>query len=56
MPYSKITVFAVETSGVLDMDSELEMYFSGVGKVTFEFTGACDIEGIGQCISTYVLE
>ena len=33
MPYSKITVFSVETSGVLDMDSELEMYFSGVGKV-----------------------
>ena len=56
MPYSKITVFSVETSGVLDMDSELEMYFSGVGKVTFEFTGACDIEAIGQCISTYVLE
>lgn len=56
MPYSKITVFSVETSGVLDMDSELEMYFSGVGKVTFEFTGTCDIEAIGQCISTYVLE
>jgi hypothetical protein len=37
MPYSKISVFSVETAGVLDLDSELEMYFSGVGKVKFEF-------------------
>ena len=32
MPYSKIVVYSIETSGVLDMDSELELYFSGVGK------------------------
>ena len=56
LPYSKVIAYSIETAGVLDMDSELEMYFSGVGKVTFEFTGACDIEAIGQCISTYVLE
>ena len=31
MPYSKIQVYSVETSGVLDMDSELELWFSGVG-------------------------
>lgn len=55
MPYKKISVFSVETSGVLDMDSELELYFSGVGKVKFEFTGASDIVQIGQVISKYVL-
>ena len=32
MPYSKISVFSVETSGVLDLDSELEMYFPGWAK------------------------
>lgn len=56
MPYSKISVFSVETSGVFDMDSELELYFSGVGRVKFEFTGASDIVAIGQAISTYVLK
>ncbi len=56
MPYSKVSVFSVETSGTLDLDSELELYFSGVGKVTFEFTGASDIVAIGQAISRYVLK
>ncbi len=56
LPYSKISAFSIETSGVFDMDSELEMYFSGLGKVKFEFTGASDIVAIGQAISTYVLQ
>jgi len=55
MPYSKISVFSVETSGVLDLDSELEMYFSGVGKVKFEFTGESDILTIGNIIGQYAL-
>ena len=55
MPYSKISVFSVETSGTFDFDSELEMYFSGVGKVRFEFTGASDIIRIGQIISSFTL-
>ena len=55
MPYSKVQVFSVETAGVLDMDSELEIYFSGLGKVKFEFSGANDIVQIGQTIGTYVL-
>ena len=55
LPYSKIQVFSVETSGVFDLDSELEMYFSGLGKVKFEFTGASDIVKIGQLISSFIL-
>lgn len=55
MPYAKITVFSVETSGVLDLDSELEMYFSGVGKVKFEFSGNSDIVKIGKIIAEYTL-
>jgi hypothetical protein len=56
MPYSKISVFSVETAGVFDLDSELEMYFSGVGKVRFEFTGKSDIVKIGQVIGQYALK
>lgn len=55
IPYSKVQVFSVETSGVLDMDSELELYISSVGKIKFEFTGASDIVRIGQIIGNYVL-
>lgn len=55
LPYSKIQAFSVETSGTLDLDSELELYFSGLGKVRFEFTGASNIVEIGRIISQYIL-
>lgn len=55
LPYSKVSAFSVETSGVIDLDSELELYFSGVGKVKFEFTGQSDIVQIGRLISSYIL-
>lgn len=55
MPYAKIQVFSVETAGVFDLDSELELYFSGIGKVKFEFSGGSDIVQIGKIIGEYVL-
>ncbi len=55
LPYSKIQVFSVETAGVFDVDSELELWFSGVGLVKFEFTGESDIVKIGQIIGSYIL-
>ena len=33
LPYSKVQAFSVETAGVIDLDSELELYFSALGKV-----------------------
>lgn len=56
MPYSKIQVFSIETAGVLDLDSELELYFSGVGKVRFEFSGSSDIIQIGKIIGEFSLK
>lgn len=55
LPYSKIQAFSVETAGVIDLDSELELYFSGLGQVRFEFTNRANITGICQIISSYVL-
>ena len=55
LPYAKIQAFSVETSGVFDLDSELELYFSGLGKVKFEFTGSSNIVAIGQTISQFIL-
>lgn len=56
LPYDKISAFSVETAGVLDMDAELEMYFSGLGKVKFEIIGSANIVQIGQAIGKYVLK
>lgn len=56
LPYSKVSAYSIETAGVLDLDSELEMYFSGLGKVRFEFSGASDIVAIGKFISEYILK
>jgi hypothetical protein len=55
LPYSKIQAFSIETSGVFDLDSELELYFSGLGKVKFEFKADCDITEIGKMISNCIL-
>ncbi|WP_040196669.1 PH domain-containing protein [Candidatus Soleaferrea massiliensis] len=55
LPYRKVQVFAIETSGVFDMDSELELYFSGLGKVKFELTGGSNVSEICRVIGEYVL-
>ena len=55
IPYSKITTFSLETAGVFDLDAELEIYLSGIGKIRFEFTGKTDVKSICRVISTYAL-
>ena len=55
IPYSKITTFSLETAGVFDLDAELEVYLSGLGKVKFEFVGSTDVKEICKIISTFAL-
>ncbi|MFI3206947.1 MAG: PH domain-containing protein [Clostridia bacterium] len=55
LPYSKIQAFSVETAGTFDLDSELELWFSGLGKVKFEFVSGFDITEFNKYISNYVL-
>lgn len=55
LPYKNIVAFSVETSGTFDLDSELEIYFSAVGQVKFEFTGKTSMVEISKCISSYLL-
>lgn len=56
LPYSKIQAYSVETAGTFDLDCELEIWFSGLGKVRFEFAGSVDIRAIGQFIGYYTLK
>lgn len=55
MPYSKISVYSVETSGVGDLDSELDFWYSGLGHIRFEFTGRSNILEIGRLVASYAL-
>lgn len=55
IPYSKIQTFSVETAGVLDLDCELEIYISAIGKIRFEIRGGFDIVAFNKVVSTYVL-
>lgn len=55
LPYGKIQAFSVETAGVLDLDSELELWFSGLGRVKLEFSGRVDIRQLGHLIADKVL-
>ena len=55
LPYSKIQALSVETAGMFDLDSELELWFSGLGKVKFEFVSGADVAGICRTISEFVL-
>ena len=56
MPYSKVQAFSVETAGVFDLDAELEVWFSGLGKVKFEFAGNSNIVEIGRMIGEFALK
>ena len=55
LPYSKIQAFSVESSGVFDIDSELELWISGLGKVRLEFTGGTDVNEVCKLIGSFVL-
>ena len=55
LPYSKIQAYSVETAGVLDLDSELELWFSGLGVVKLEFVSQANVSEICKMISMHVL-
>lgn len=55
IPYRKISVFSVETAGVLDLDAELEVFVQGLGKIAFEFVGFSNIKEISKHIAQHIL-
>ncbi|WP_440874968.1 PH domain-containing protein [Thalassotalea sp. PLHSN55] len=55
IPFSKIQTFSIETSGSLDLDCEIQLYISAVGRVTFEISGSFDIVSFNRMLSEFVL-
>ena len=54
LPYNKIQAFSVETAGTFDRDAELEIWFSGLGKVKFEFSRGVDVSELARVIYCYM--
>ncbi len=55
LPYSRIEAYSVETAGTLDRDCELDLFYSGLGKIRFELKSGCDIVALSRLISSYIL-
>jgi hypothetical protein len=55
LPLNKVQAWSVETAGTFDLDSELELWFSGLGKVRLEFKGNVNIRHLSQLIGHHVL-
>ena len=56
LPYKNIQAFSVQTAGLFDLDSEMDVYFTGgIGRVRFEFKGNVDIKRLCQLIGAYAL-
>lgn len=56
LPYSKIQAFSIETAGTFDLDTEMTLWFSGLGQVFFEFKSKFDITAFNKLIAGYILE
>jgi hypothetical protein len=55
LPYSKVQAFSVESAGTFDLDAELELWFSGLGKVKFDFKGKTDVAYLNKLVAQHVL-
>lgn len=55
IPYSKIQAFSIETAGTIDLDSELDVCISGLGKIRFELSSKSDVKGLGKLLANCIL-
>lgn len=56
LPYKNIQAFSVETAGVLDLDAEMDLWFAGMGRIRFEFSGNCKIKQLANIIGYYTIK
>jgi len=55
LPFAKVQTFSLETAGTFDLDAELELWFSGLGRVKFEFKGKTDVAYLNRLVAHHVL-
>ena len=54
-PYTRVQYFGVETTGVLDIDSELFLMFDNGLRLSFDFAARVNIKQISASIAKYIL-
>jgi len=55
LPYRSITMFAIETAGSFDTDSEMTLWVSGQSPITRPLSRRADIAGIQRALAQGVL-
>ena len=56
LAYSKIQAWSVATAGAFfDNDTNMDLWFAGLGHVTFEFKARFDITAFNRLIGAYIL-
>lgn len=56
LPYNKIQAFSVLSASLLALDTQMDLWFNGMGLCHFEFSGRFDIKSFNKLISNYVLK
>ncbi len=55
IPWTKVQAFSIETAGTFDLDCELDLFISEMGKARFEISGSFDLVSFNKNISEYIL-
>lgn len=55
LPYRRIQAYTLESAGVLDFDSEMELWFSGLGCVTLELLAGSDLFALSSLMDRVIL-
>ena len=56
LPYNRIQAYALESAGVLDFDSEMKLWLSGLGCVTLELLSGADLFALSNLIDQAILQ
>ena len=54
-PYKNIQAFSVKTAGVLDIDTDVDIVFAGLGTVHLEFSTGTNVAKLLRLIGGYTL-
>ena len=55
LPYNRIQAYSIESAGVMDFDTEMKLWFSGLGIVTFELIAGSDLSSLARLIGNAIL-
>ena len=55
IPFSKICMYSIETKGTIDLDAELDIWITAVGKVRFCFSSNSCMRDAGKLICKHLL-